>query len=55
MELHRPSGRHLLGFALASTTMLLWGVTVSASIDPASVDDAIDTAVWAARGRIAGA
>ena len=26
MELHRPSGRHLLGFALASTTMLLWGV-----------------------------
>ena len=26
MELHRPSGRHALGFALASTTMLLWGV-----------------------------
>jgi drug/metabolite transporter (DMT)-like permease len=26
MELHRPSGRRALGFALASTTMLLWGV-----------------------------
>ncbi len=26
MELHRPSGRRAIGFALASTTMLLWGV-----------------------------
>lgn len=26
MELHRPSGRRGLGFALACTTMLLWGV-----------------------------
>ena len=26
MELHRPTGRRSLGFALAATTMLLWGV-----------------------------
>jgi len=26
MALHRPSGRNALGFAFASTTMLLWGV-----------------------------
>ena len=26
MELHRPSGRHALGFTLAATTMLLWGI-----------------------------
>jgi AcrR family transcriptional regulator len=49
-ELGRTDAAPLVRFV----TMLLWGVTVSASIDPASVDDAIDTAVWAARGRIAG-
>src|SRR5215813_14956497 len=26
MALHQPTGRSRLGFALASTTMLLWGV-----------------------------
>lgn len=26
MELHQPSGRRALGFALAATTMLMWGV-----------------------------
>jgi drug/metabolite transporter (DMT)-like permease len=43
MELHRPSGRRGLGLALASTTMLLWGVLPLAlrealrSLDPATL------------------
>lgn len=43
MELHRSSGRRWLGFALASVTMLLWGVLplaleiVLRGMDPASI------------------
>lgn len=43
MQLHRPSGRRGLGLALASTTMLLWGVLplalreVLRSLDPATL------------------
>jgi len=43
MELHQPSGRRGLGFALAATTMLLWGVLPLAlraalgSLDPVTL------------------
>ena len=43
MALHQPTGRRRLGFALASTTMLLWGVLPHAlklalrSLDPATI------------------
>jgi len=43
MELHQPSGRHALGFALATSTMLLWGVLphglqlTLAELDPVTI------------------
>jgi AcrR family transcriptional regulator len=37
---------------VAFVTMLLWGITIAASIDPAQVRGAVATAVWAARGRL---
>jgi drug/metabolite transporter (DMT)-like permease len=65
MELHRPSGRLALGFGLASTTMLLWGVLPLAlrralrEIDPVTltgvrftVSAVVLCAVLAATGRL---
>lgn len=65
MALHQPSGRRALGFVLAATTMLLWGVLPLAlrlalhDVDPLSltafrfaVSATVLGAVLAARGRL---
>ena len=50
-ELARRDRVRLVSFV----TMLLWGITTMAALDPDHVKDAVKTAKWAADGRLAGA
>ena len=48
-ELARRDGQRLATFV----TMLLWGIIAVAASDPASIGHAVETAKWAAAGRLA--
>ena len=47
-ELPRREAARLIGFV----TMLLWGITVAAALDPDNVKGAVQTAKWTAEGRL---
>ena len=47
-ELARRDGQRLATFV----TMLLWGIIAVAASDPASISHAVETAKWAAAGRL---
>jgi hypothetical protein len=47
-ELTRRDGQRVATFV----TMLLWGIIALAASDPASISRAVETAKWAASGRL---
>ena len=47
-ELARRDGQRVATFV----TMLLWGIIALAASDPASISRAVETAKWAASGRL---
>lgn len=47
-EMAAGDSNRLVGFV----TMLLWGITTAAALDPDNVQGAVETAAWAARGRL---
>ena len=48
-ELPRREADRLVNFV----TLLLWGITTAAALDPDNVEEAVKTAKWAADGRLA--
>ena len=48
-DVDRPDAVRLVEFV----TMLLWGITATAALEPAKVRAAVETARWAAEGRLA--